>query len=173
MVTPTRWDPALEPVRHELLADAHRDADHAAEDASREAAEAARQAAAEVHDVLEEARARGASAGELARAGERRRTRAKARATVLAAQRAAYLELRQHVLDRLAALREDPSYPSMRERLVGRATALLGPNAVVRDAPQGGVVVTDGGRTVDLSFPVLADEVMAAMGTQLEGLWTP
>ncbi len=172
-MTASEWDPSLEPVRRALLDAARKDAARALDDAVRDADGTRRRAAAAEQQVEDEARASGASDGELEVAGSRRRLRSEAQATVLAAQRDAYLELLARVRGRLAAMRDDESYPQLRQRLVERANATLGPDATIIDAPEGGIVASLQGRTLVLTLPVLADGVATSMGSAIEGLWTP
>ncbi len=77
------------------------------------------------------------------------------------------------MLTRLEDVRGDPTYPELVERLTGRARALLGQSARTVEVPEGGVVAETDGRRVELTFPVLADQAVAALGAELEGLWKP
>lgn len=170
--TPT-WDASLEPVRRAVVAAARRDAERATAGAAQEAERTRHRAVEAARRISDQARVGGRSDGDREVAGTRHRARTEARQRRLTAQRDAYLGLRARVLTRLSALQDGASYPGLREGLTARARAVLGPSAVVVDAPGGGIVATTEDRSLDLSFPALLDAVLDAMGSELEGLWTP
>lgn len=166
-------DPSLEPVRRALVEAARADAARAVATASADAEATRSRAAATEQEIRDRARASGEAEGALEMVTRRRHARMQAQATVLSAQRDAYEELRDRVRARLVALRDDPSYPELRERLVRRARAALGTEARVVDVPEGGVVATTDGRSMRLSLPALADQALESLGPELEGLWAP
>jgi vacuolar-type H+-ATPase subunit E/Vma4 len=163
---------ALEPVRAALRgrarAAAHGALAEAESDAARVLADAERQAAA----LLAEARVAGEVDATAALAGERARGRRRARAVVLAAQRAAYEQFRDRARRAVLALRDDPDYPRLVAGLTALARADLGPAAVVSPHPDGGVVAAASGRRVDYSLPVLADRAADGLGAEVQRLWT-
>jgi hypothetical protein len=153
---------ALAPVRAALLAAARRDADATVAAADADAAATLADARRRADAVLAEAREQGVAeaAAELAaaRAGALR----DARAAVLAARRDAYEQLRAAARQAVA---EFAAAPGVRDRLVARVHAALGPAAEITDAPGGGVVGRSGRRRIDLSAAGFADravEVVAA-----------
>lgn len=137
-------------------------------DAAATVARAKREAAA----IREEARAQGAADAEALLVVERARARRQARALVLDAQHEVYQELRRQARQSAAALREDPAYPAMRARLAALARATLGADAIVTEAPGGGVVAESRGRGVLYSLAALADNALDMAGVELEGLWS-
>jgi vacuolar-type H+-ATPase subunit E/Vma4 len=164
---------ALAPVRSHLLAAVRAEAERLRAEAAAEAdavlAQARRQAAA----IVAEAREKGEQDGAAIAAAAQARARRQARALVLTAQRRAYETLRRRCRAAAAELRHDPGYPRLRERLAALALARAGPDAVVGEAPDGGVVAEGEGRRVDCSLGALADRALDALGPRVEELWTP
>jgi vacuolar-type H+-ATPase subunit E/Vma4 len=163
----------LAPLRQALLSAAERDAELAGATADAEAEAIRRGAAQEAEAVRRQARIQGEADGRRVLAAERARARRRARATVLSAQGEAYARLRHHARAAVIALRDDPGYPAMRDRLTAHATALVGPDATVTESPDGGVVAEAPGRRVALTFTALADQVLDTLDLDLEALWTP
>lgn len=164
---------ALAPVRQALLARATADADHLLQAVDADVDVQTAQAAADAEQLLAEARRQGLADAALVASLEGSRARREARATLLAAQREVYDQLRQQAQQAVLRLRDDPDYPQLRAELVRQAQAALGPQAVVTDHPLGGVVAEAAGRHVDLSLPALTDRAVAGLGRRLEDLWTP
>jgi vacuolar-type H+-ATPase subunit E/Vma4 len=163
----------LAPVHRALLDAARVDAARAVA-AARAEAETARRAAADQEQLIREAAvASGETDGRVEVAQQRRQARRRARATVLAAQQEVYLDLRSRVHARLAALRDDASYPGLREVLAAHAHVLLGPEALVTEAEEGGIAAEAPGRAALLTFPALADQALAELGADVEALWRP
>ena len=52
-----------------------------------------------------------------------------------------------------------------------RARAALGPDAILTEAPEGGLVAESGSRRLDLTLPTLADAALEAAADQVAGLW--
>ena len=71
-----------------------------------------------------------------------------------------------------SALRTDPRYPDLLDRLSERARELLGPRAVVTESPAGGIVAAWGSRRLDLSLPAVAESTLATMASEVSALWT-
>lgn len=164
---------ALAPVREALLARAREDAERACADAESEVAARVDAARTEVAALVAEARAQGELDTRALVELERARARRAARALVLGARRQAYEELRAACREATAALLAGPSYPAVRERLVAEAQDALGPDAVIEEAPEGGVLARVPGRRVDLSCAALAERALASLGTDVEQLWAP
>jgi vacuolar-type H+-ATPase subunit E/Vma4 len=171
---PTTWanDP-LARVRESLLARARADAERVRADAAAEADALLEQARQQAEAILAEARERGASEGAEISAAARARARRRARGLVLASQRQAYETLRERSRDAVRALRDDPSYRRLRQRLERIARELAGASAVIVEAPDGGVVAEGSGRRIDCSLGALADRAVDALGAEVEELWAP
>jgi hypothetical protein len=132
-----------------------------------------RDASQQAEAVRHEARVQGEADGQGVLVAERARARRRARATVLAAQGEAYTKLRDRARLAVAALREDPGYPALRDRLTAEATEMVGADASVTESPEGGVVAEAPGRRAALTLTALADRVLDLPGLDLEALWTP
>jgi hypothetical protein len=167
------FDAALAPVRAALAEHARREGAQALADADA-AVEAERAAtAAQVERILDRARASGAADAAAFAAAERARTDREARERVLQAQRAEYDSLRDAARAAAAALRLAPDYARLRLALVSYARDLLGPEAAIFDAGDGGIVGSGPGRRVDLSLATFADRavtnVLSAQPSLVDG----
>lgn len=163
------WDAALQPVRDALLAEARADAEATLHAARQDGHRVLMAAQREADAVLADARAQGSQDATSLLATERARSRRAARAIVLAAQQAAYDELREHAA---VAVRQLLSDPANRARLEALASRRLGDRVTVRSAPDGGLLaVASDGRSVDASIHALVDGALA--GLDLEQLWAP
>jgi hypothetical protein len=171
--TPRAPAAALAPVRAGLLARAHADADAALAEADADADSALAEARQQAAAILADARARGERDAAVAEARERARARREARSTVLGAQRAAYEELRRRGEAAARALRTGPGYPALVASLSACARAELGPAAVIREHPDGGVVAEVPGRRLDATLAALADRALDGLGPDVQGLWAP
>ena len=172
MTLRTRQDADLEPVRTALttsalastagtVAAAQRAAEAVLTDALRAADEEVASAAAEGA-----ADARPAAIAELARS---RRT---ARSMVLEADQATQQYLAERIRAAVLALRDEPGYPRLRDRLREMAAGAAGPGAALADHPDGGVIATAPGVVVDCSLGKLADRAIAALGARIAALCT-
>lgn len=166
-------DAALAPVRAAMLR-------QASEQAAEITAAARRQAAAAIDLAHRDAERQVASAEETGRAQAappaaalRAEGRREARAILLAAERAAYEELRDRVHAAVASLRDGAGYGPLLERLRLSASQAAGPGAVLTEAPAGGIVARAPGIVVDCSLPRLADAAVEALGDQVAWLWAP
>lgn len=168
---PLGADAALAPVRTALLARARADADAARQRAHDQAVEIRSDARQRAEQLLAESRAAGAERARAAVAEQLSRRQREARAVVLAAQRALYDQLRQQCREAAYALRADPGYPALKARLTEHALSVLGPGALVRESPDGGVVATAGNRVLDLSLPALAEREIDRLGAEVVRLW--
>ncbi len=163
-------DAALAPLREALLAAAGAEADSTVRAAQDAAAHTLAAASAQAQDVVEQARHEGRSDAGAALAAERSRSHRQARALVLAAQRAAYDDLRAAVRQQAAVLPDDPAWPQWRDRLAAHARRLLGTDAELVEVP-GGVRARSGSRTVELTVSSLAEAELVALGPEVEKLW--
>ena len=154
---------------------------------SRAAADAQRvlgSAAADVAEQLAEAEERAAQVREAAAtettlevaaiADEARaRARRQERAILLAVQRSAFEQLRARARTAVRCLRDDPGYPALIARLTTGARDRLGPQAAVREHPDGGVQAETSGRRLSLTLDAAAVRAVDALGSDVEGLWQP
>ncbi len=164
---------ALAPVRATMLRSAQERADEIIGQARRRAAEAVAAARTAAENSVTSARADGLAQAAPLAAAVRNQRRRDVRATVLAAQREAYEELRERVRAAVSALREEPGYDLLLERLRRDARQAAGPDATLTDDPAGGVVARGPGVVVDCSLPRLADAAVEALGAETAWLWTP
>jgi vacuolar-type H+-ATPase subunit E/Vma4 len=159
---------ALEPLTATLLARARADADGERTTARQEGQRAVEAARDQADAVLAQARALGEADAAAMLAAERARARSAARGEVLAAQRAAFDELRDQARTAVAGLLADPV---SRGRLAASMRTRLGDGATVRDHPAGGVVAeSPDGRRIDACLDALLDAALAEL--DLEQLWT-
>ncbi|HEY6707666.1 MAG TPA: hypothetical protein VJB61_08730 [Actinomycetota bacterium] len=162
---------ALEPVRAWLLAAARAEAERRRAEAAADAERQVAGARAEADAILADARAQGTAEGSALAAAEETRGRRLARRLVLQAEREAYEELRARSRAAVRALRQDPGYPALRERLNRLALAAAGPGARVSEHPDGGVVAEAPGLRVDCTLDGLAERAIAALGGEVAELW--
>jgi hypothetical protein len=162
----------LAPLRQALLSAAERDAASAVAAAAADAETTRRGAAQEADAVRRRARAQGEAEGRQVLDAERARARRRARATVLSAQGEAYARLRAEARAAVVALRDEPGYPALRDRLGARAAGMVGAGARVTESPDGGVVAEARGRRAALTLAALADRALDVPGLDLEALWT-
>jgi hypothetical protein len=66
-----------------------------------------------------------------------------------------------------ARLSSEPGYPEVRNRLIDYVRAQLGEDAVISDAPTGGVIGTVPGRRLDCSYATLVEQGLAERATPL------
>jgi vacuolar-type H+-ATPase subunit E/Vma4 len=165
-----RGDP-LAIVRAALLAGAASDAEHVLAAADRDVAARLADAAAEVAGERAAARAGAERDAEAIVARSRSRARRRARAIVLAAQQAAAEQLRAQARSAARELRTDPAYPALLARLTATARDRLGPRAVAREHPDGGVLAEADGRRVAFTLDAAADRAVEALGRRVEELW--
>lgn len=171
-MTISATDP-LRPVRDALLARARADAHVMLDQADKDGTASLARDQDRAEAILADARAQGEADARLVVDAERARARRRARGVVLAAQREVYEDLRTGVRQAVRALRDDPAYDGWRERMGDQARAALGADTVVTDHPGGGVLAEARGRRVECTLDGLAEQAIAALATDLEGLWAP
>lgn len=169
--TATGPDP-LAPVRRALLDRAAADAATAVAQAEAEAAATLAQARVQAEEILARAREQGEADAAVMLAGERARAARQARLLVLSARAQAHNDLRGQARAAAAGLREDASYAGLVAGLTARVHRELGEDAFVQELEQGGVVGRAGDRTMTLSLPDLAEDVVDRLGAELEWLWS-
>lgn len=158
-------------VGRALLARARRDAEAEAEAARSHAAATVAGARAQADRLVAAARAQGAADAAEALSGERSRAVREARGRVLQAEREAYDELRRQSVAEVTRLLEHLG-PLARARLVYEAAERLGPDAAVVDGVHGPTAIA-GRRRLALEPEHLVDLALAALGSELTGLWSP
>jgi vacuolar-type H+-ATPase subunit E/Vma4 len=168
---PTGSAAALGPVRAALQADARADADTVLGEARRRADEIRTTAHRRAADILHESRADGERQANVAVAAALTRQRRAARTAMLAAQRELYEELRRRCAEAARAMRDDPDYPELRRQLTEYAATALGPEAAIHESDDGGIVVSNGRRRVDLSLPTLVERELDGLGGEVQRLW--
>jgi hypothetical protein len=162
------FDAALAPLRAALAEHAKREGTQALADADAAVAAEVAAAAEEAERIRDRARASGAADATLFAAAERARIDREAREEVLRAQREEYDSLRDAARAAAAALRLAPDFLRLRQALDSYARAVLGPEAVVSNADDGGVVASTPGRRMDLSLATLADRAVdSVLATRL------
>jgi len=163
----------VEPLRQAVLALARADAERIAAEAETRAGSMLAEAGAHADELVARARVQAEAAADAEAASERSRARSEARTLVLGARRAVYDELRREAHAGALALRGDPDYPALLDRLAAAAREALGEEAeVVLDPPGlGGVAARAGGRRVDLTLPTLVDRCLNDLGSELAELW--
>lgn len=163
------WDAALQPLRDALVAEANAAADTVRTAAEDEGGRGIADAQQRADAVRSDARLQGEQDAAVLLSAERAKSRRAARTIVLAAQRAAYDDLRAQARSAIQQLLADPA---VRGRLEAQACTQLGADVTVRELPGGGFVAeTPDGRTVDASVSALVDGALA--GVDLEALWAP
>jgi hypothetical protein len=170
---PARSTDPLAAVRVALLARATADAQRVVAAANAEVAEALRSAEDRAADIRHTAAAEAAADAAVIEAEARAATRRQERAIVLAAQLTAYEQLRARSRDAVRALRTDPGYPDLLTRLEAVARDRLGPEAVLTEDPEGGIVGSGGGRRLVLTLDAVADRAVEALAAEAEELWQP
>jgi vacuolar-type H+-ATPase subunit E/Vma4 len=154
---------ALDPVRQALLAWARADADAIRTNSEADAHATLSAATAQAERIRSEARRQGTADADAAIDTDRSAARRAAQALVLRARREAYERLRAAAREKVRALRDEPDFPAARERLVHAVRKALGPEAMISQAADGGVVGVTAGRRLDLSLGGFADRVTDAV----------
>jgi vacuolar-type H+-ATPase subunit E/Vma4 len=165
---------SLVTAREALLADARRRAEEIVAQAEEQAREQTEPAREQAEEIVAAARAQGEADGRLEAAREEAMQRFSAHMTVLGAQRESYEELRRRARAAVLALRDEPGYPELLDRLAAAARRDLGDDAQLQiDPPDvGGVRGTAGTRAVDYTLAALADRCVDDLGPRLAALWT-
>jgi len=102
-----------------------------------------------------------------------RQAREAARSAVLAAQRDACDELTTRIRAAVAALRDQPGYDQLGQRIARLAALAAGPDAQLSQEAGGGFVARSPGVIVDCSLGRLADVAVAELGAAVRDLWAP
>jgi vacuolar-type H+-ATPase subunit E/Vma4 len=164
--------PALEPVRAELLRRAGADAQQMVADAEGEATRILKRAHDTARRVIEQARAAGESAAAAVVAEQGTALRRGLRRELLTTQDNAYQQWRRLGRQAVLRLRDEPGHSQRRDMLRKTAYAVLGADARVSDAPDGGVVAELDHRRLDLSLSAIAERALDRIAPEVDGLWT-
>ncbi len=159
---------ALAPVRAALLTSARAAVQRELSAAHLDAEATLAQARAQARSILDTAAEEGRADAATSIAAEHEQARRQARTVELAAQRESYDELLRHVT---AAVARAFAEPDTRDQLVAAIGAQLGPDAIVRDAPGGGVTGEVAGRLVDFGARAVAGRAVDALGDEVRALW--
>ena len=160
-------------ARDALLAEARQEAEGLLTDADADAEAIVERARAQAEQILASAREEGRAEGRAAASREEAQARMLARMQVLAARREAYEQLGQCARAAALALRDDPGYRGLVERLATAARRDLGAGAEVETDPDGagGVRARAGSRRVDYTLATLADRCVRELGPAAGRLW--
>lgn len=169
---PSRSAPALAPVRRSLLAAARKEAADLRSEAAARAPALVEAARFDADRILSAAAQDGAAAARSQAVLRSARARRQAHEIVLTRRNVLRRDLQRQVRESALELRTDPRYPRLLARLTERSHALLGPEATVAEAPEGGVVAELGSRRLDLSLPALAAVTLESMTQEVSELWT-
>jgi hypothetical protein len=163
----------LDPLRAALRAQAEADAKRQVAAAVAARSRCVAEAQATARGLIEQGRLDGERL-----AGEESRRRLavayrQARELVLGAQRALAEELRRRARAGALALRDEPGYDTLVERLGSLARSQLGEAAELTIDPpgRGGVVARAGAASVDYTLPAVADRALDGLDARLETLW--
>lgn len=170
MTLAARQQAALEPVRAEMLRQATQGAAAAVGSARDAAAAMIAQAQADADALVVRATAEGAVQAAPVAQAELSRGRQAARSITLGGDLAVRNEVVRRIKAAVLALRDSPDYPQLLERLSALAASAAGPGAVVTAHPDGGVVATSGGVTVNCSLPRLADRAVTVLDARITAL---
>jgi vacuolar-type H+-ATPase subunit E/Vma4 len=162
----------LEPVRAEILRQAHATAAAAVAQAETEAARQVADARTRAEAILDEARARGQADADRALRAEAARARRRARAVELRARREIYESWRETVFQGVRRLKQDPGYPDILAGLAERARDLLGAGARLDRDASGGLRARAAGRGADLTLEAIAARAVEEAQGEASGLWT-
>ncbi|WP_157594539.1 V-type ATP synthase subunit E family protein [Streptosporangium amethystogenes] len=164
---------ALAPLAEALSRQVEVDTTEITAEAEKEAAELVAAARREARNVLADARADGAAQARADAVAERVHAERRVRHTELAARREALDELYAQSATVVRALRADPCYPRLLDRLSALARNAGGTDMVVKEQPDGGVLAEGHGRRVDCTLSALAARAVDALGAEVERLWAP
>lgn len=163
------FDQPLRPLRAALTGRAEAEAAAIRSEAEVKAARIENEAHQRAKEILDDAHAQGDAEARLLLAREKAAARRRERSVELRSRREVYDTLRRRVRESVVDLRDDAA---LRAALTTHALTALGPAAVVRDDPSGGVVARAPGRCLDLSLSALADRAFDRVAPELEELWT-
>lgn len=164
----------LEPVRLALLADGEARARKIVSEATRVGDELVARAERDADAEVDTARRRNERSARASVDQALARARTDAHRVVLDTQAQNHRHLIEDVRDAARAMRQDPRYAALVDRLEMLATAQLGSTAVIERDPDtaGGVVAVAGNRRVDYTLTALADRALDTLADEVAQLWT-
>ncbi|MCC3283827.1 hypothetical protein [Arthrobacter caoxuetaonis] len=168
---PRSAGPALEPVREAIRRDAEERAREVVDAATRQAEDIRGRAREEADGIRSRSDADGRDAARTEAALRSARLRRRAGGIVLSQEEELREQLRSEVLAEMAQLRTDPRYPRLLDALRAQARTLLGRQAQLEEAPEGGIIGRLGSRSVNLSLPALADAALERHAGEVRTLW--
>jgi vacuolar-type H+-ATPase subunit E/Vma4 len=122
--------------------------------------------------LVEQAKLEGQTAGEEEGVRRRRLAERAAREKRLAARGEIYEALRSRAREDAFALRAEPGYGALLDRLADVARRQLGPAAAIEvDPAAGGILAHSGARSVDYTLPALVDRALVELDGEVEQLW--
>jgi vacuolar-type H+-ATPase subunit E/Vma4 len=163
---------ALETLKAELIRQAELDATDRLQRAAAEDAATIADAEQEAALIVEQARQDGIVDASGSVAAQRIRGRRQAREVTLRARAEALDELCSRSMAAVARLSTEPDYPTLRERVADYVRAQLGEQAVISEAPIGGVIGTVPGQRLDCSFAALLEQAIAERAARSDRSWT-
>lgn len=130
-------------------------------------------AGAEADALIGEQRARAERRAQLEERRRLAQARADAHALVLHAQRSVLAEARDAAHAAAHALREDPRYVQLSERLAAHARARLASAGPVQVAatPDGGLIARAGSLQIDHSLHAQVERCLHSLASELQRLW--
>jgi hypothetical protein len=161
----------LEPVRQARLARSRAEAARLLAQARQEAAAAVAAAELEAQRVVDDARELGRRESAVRDEEHAAHSVSEARELVLAAQRLAWESLTAAAVEAASALRAEPGYPELLDRVRALGRAQLGQGASEQEGDGGGVILRAGSRRVDYSLPALARRGLQELGGRVTELW--
>ncbi len=170
MTLGSRQDAALEPVRAAMLRRAEQDAAAVVAAARAVATTTVARARQDADRAVALAATDGAAQARLVAMAELSRSRQAARSMALAADVDVRGEVVAKIRAAVLALRKEPGYPLLRDRLSRLAVQAAGPGAALTEHPDGGVIAKAEGVTVDCSLGRLADRAIAALDPRISAL---
>jgi vacuolar-type H+-ATPase subunit E/Vma4 len=170
MTLRARQEAALEPVRAAMVNRARQDAATTVARARDAAAAMIAQAQRDADAAVASAREDGIAQAEPIALAELSRSRQAARAVTLGAEAAIRDEVVRRIKDAVLALREEPGYSQLRERLSALAARTAGPGAVLTEHEMGGMVAIADGVTVNCSLPRLAEVAVEKLDARITAL---
>jgi vacuolar-type H+-ATPase subunit E/Vma4 len=158
---------ALAPVRNALVQAARADVTKVLGEAADRADAATATARRRAETAHTAARAAGAADANQTMIAARTSHQRQARARSLHVGRDAYEQLHQRVRAAAGELATGPDYGGLRATLVTAAHRLLGPEAVITEAPGGGIFAESGNRRLDLSLAAFAERAADRIAVRL------
>lgn len=169
----SRQEKALEPVRAAMRRSAQARAQAIAAQASQASAALLEQARQQAAQAVADAAADGRAQARSVAAAQLGLSRRSAREQLLGSDLTAYEYLAGQIRNAVLALRIEPGYSQLRDRLAQAASAAAGPGATITEPPDGGAVASAPGIVIDCSLGRLAERAIVALGPAIAALCEP